>query len=48
MDHLDEELSEAAGKNNLPEVRSLLRAGANVNSKDEDGWTLDGSHPGQQ
>jgi ankyrin repeat protein len=32
---IDEELIGAAHENNLPEVRRLLRAGADVNGKDQ-------------
>jgi ankyrin repeat protein len=39
MNRIDEELVEAAQKNNLPEVRRLLSIGANIEVKDYDGWT---------
>jgi hypothetical protein len=39
MNRIDEELIEATRESNLPEVRGLLRAGADVNSKDGSDWT---------
>jgi ankyrin repeat protein len=39
MNSIDEELSEAARVNNLPEVRRLLSVGADVNAKDGSDWT---------
>jgi ankyrin repeat protein len=39
MNRIDQELMDAAGENNLPEVRRLVSVGANVNTKDEDGET---------
>jgi ankyrin repeat protein len=39
MDSIDQEMLEAAEENSLPEVRRLLRAGADVNAKDTTGVT---------
>jgi ankyrin repeat protein len=39
MNRIDRELIAAAGENNQAEVRSLLRARADVNAKDNHGWT---------
>jgi ankyrin repeat protein len=39
MNSLDQELFEAAGENNMPEVRRLLKAGADVNAKEDRGNT---------
>jgi ankyrin repeat protein len=39
MNSIDEELIEAAKENNLPEVRRLMSAGADVNAKDSGGDT---------
>jgi hypothetical protein len=39
MNTLDQELIEAAGKNNLPEVERLLSVGAYANAKDQYGYT---------
>jgi hypothetical protein len=39
MTRIDRELIEAAGANNLPEVRQLLRAEADGNAMTETGYT---------
>jgi ankyrin repeat protein len=39
MNRIDQELIVASRENNLTEVSRLLRAGADVNDKDHDGWT---------
>jgi ankyrin repeat protein len=39
MNRIDQELFEAAAEKDLPEIRWLLRAGADVNAKDNDDWT---------
>jgi ankyrin repeat protein len=38
MNRIDQELIEAAKENNLPAVHRLLRAEADVNTKDNHGW----------
>ena len=39
MNSIDQELIEAAGDNNLPDVRRLVRAGADIEVVDDDGLT---------
>jgi ankyrin repeat protein len=39
MHRIDRGLIRASTENNLPEVSRLLSVGANVNAKDNEGWT---------
>jgi ankyrin repeat protein len=45
---MNQQLIEAAGKNNVPEVRRLLSAGADIGVEDDDGYTplIDASYQG--